>query len=409
MTDHHPPEMPDMPFYSRAQLTPILFLAAIFFLTFIARVILSPLMPSVESDLRLSHSQAGSLFLCISIGYFIALTGSGFVSARVSHRSTVVVSVIMVGVSLCAIAWCRSYLQLSAAVILLGLSAGIYLPSGIASLTSMTHPRNWGKALALHEIAPNMAYMAAPLVSEILLAFMPWRHIMAIIGMVSIAMGLLFARFGRGGEFLGKPPHFLFFKQLAARKAFWIMVALFGLAISANMGIYSMLPLFLVEDIGMSRRTANLIIAFSRATGLLTALAGGLATDRFGAKRTIGYAFLLSGAATILLGAANSDSFAVLMVFLQAFLSTLFFPAGFTALSSIVPAEMRNIAVSFTVPLAFMFGGGMIPALIGMMGDAGRFSAGVGVTGVLILSGAAMAIYLNLEEKKQTIIGGKED
>ena len=70
-----------------SQLGPLLFLTAIFFLNFISRIILAPLMPAIEKDLGISHGEAGSLFLLISAGYFTALLGSGFFSSRLLMNS----------------------------------------------------------------------------------------------------------------------------------------------------------------------------------------------------------------------------------------------------------------------------------------------------------------------------------
>jgi MFS transporter, NNP family, nitrate/nitrite transporter len=67
----------------KAHLFPIFFLTAIFFLNFLSKIILAPLLPTVELDLGISHGEAGSLFLLISAGYFVALPASGFVSARI--------------------------------------------------------------------------------------------------------------------------------------------------------------------------------------------------------------------------------------------------------------------------------------------------------------------------------------
>jgi uncharacterized membrane protein len=46
----------------------VLFLTLLFFLTFIGRYIFAPLMPAMSSELGLSHSQAGSIFLFASMG-----------------------------------------------------------------------------------------------------------------------------------------------------------------------------------------------------------------------------------------------------------------------------------------------------------------------------------------------------
>jgi predicted MFS family arabinose efflux permease len=44
---------------------PVVFLAVIFFINFIARIILAPLLPTIEKELGISHGQAGSFFFLI--------------------------------------------------------------------------------------------------------------------------------------------------------------------------------------------------------------------------------------------------------------------------------------------------------------------------------------------------------
>jgi NNP family nitrate/nitrite transporter-like MFS transporter len=146
-----------------------------------------------------------------------------------------------------------------------------------------------------------------------------------------------------------------------------------------------------VTDKGIDRNWANTIIAASRISGIGMAFLAGWITDRVGAGRTMTMVFLLTGIATLLLGAA-SNSWVILVVFLQPVVAVCFFPPGFAALSSIGPSHSRNVAVSLTVPVAFIFGGGLIPMAIGMMGDAGYFSLGISVVGGIILGGSALSL-----------------
>ena len=74
------------------QLGPVAFLTVIFLINFIARIILSPLLPTIERELGISHGQAGSFFFLILAGYVIGLLGSGFLAARSSHKITIVIS-----------------------------------------------------------------------------------------------------------------------------------------------------------------------------------------------------------------------------------------------------------------------------------------------------------------------------
>ncbi|MGD8447732.1 MAG: MFS transporter, partial [Desulfobacterales bacterium] len=168
----------------RTQLSPLLLIASIFLLNFTARIIAAPLLPTIEKDLGFSHGDAGSLFLFLSIGYFISLLGSGHISSRITHRKTIAVSAIAVGAALSLISFSKTLFTMRCCVFLLGISAGIYLPSGITTVTSLVKPRHWGKAVAIHELAPNLSFILTPLLAEILLHWFIWRNILFFVGIV---------------------------------------------------------------------------------------------------------------------------------------------------------------------------------------------------------------------------------
>ncbi len=381
-----------------AQLTPLLLLALIFFVNFLARIVLAPLMPNVESDLGLSHARAGSLFLSISLGYFISLIGSGFISSRLTHKHTIVVSAMALGLVLLLTSFSSGLWTMRLGVFMLGIAAGLYLPSGIATLTTLFKSRQWGRAIAIHELAPNLSFVLAPLICEVVLYWYSWRAVFKVLGITALLLSLVFARFGRGGEFHGEPVGYASFRNLLSKPAFWVMVILFSLGISSTLGIYAMLPLYLVTDHGMDRNWANTLIALSRVASIGVTLAGGWATDRFGPKRVLRIVFILTGVMTIFIGLA-STSLVTAAVFLQPIMAVCFFPAGLAALSMVSSPKERNIAVSLTVPLAFMVGGGAVPTLIGFMGDVHSFGSGIALVGGAILLGSLISGYLKFQNR----------
>ena len=350
-------------------------------------------MPQIEADLGLDHAQAGSFFLIISAGYFISLLGSGLVSSRITHRSTIVTSALCVGLALISVSLSHGLWTIRLCFLFIGLAAGIYLPSGITTLTSLVDQDHWGKAVAVHELAPNMSFVVAPLLAEGLMTWVSWRGVMGFLGAVSILLGLAFAIFGKGGRFYGQAPGISPMKTLVSEPAFWVMVVLFSLGIAATLGIYTMLPLFLITERGMTRSWANHIVGLSRISGVFMAMVAGIISDRIGPRKTIYYVFLVTGTLTILLGLVGGQWTAIL-VFLQPVLAVCFFPPGFAALSSIGPESARHIAVSFAVPMAFVAGGGLIPFMIGVAGDMGSFGGGIAIAGALILMGSFLTFLL---------------
>jgi NNP family nitrate/nitrite transporter-like MFS transporter len=84
----------------RAKIGITIFLACLFYQGFITRIIFAPLMPAIETDMGLSHVQAGGLFLMISIGLLLAPLCSGLISSKINHRGTLNVSAWGIGLIL---------------------------------------------------------------------------------------------------------------------------------------------------------------------------------------------------------------------------------------------------------------------------------------------------------------------
>jgi NNP family nitrate/nitrite transporter-like MFS transporter len=108
---------------------------------------------------------------------------------------------------------------------------------------------------------------------------------------------------------------------------------------------------------------------------------------------------MLSGILVILIG-IFSGRLLLAAIFCQPVVAICFFPPAFAALSNIGSSQTRNVAVSFTIPAAFLVGGGVIPGMIGMLSENGYFSAGFVVTGILILSGAILPGFLKFSSQE---------
>ncbi|MBE0555741.1 MAG: MFS transporter, partial [Proteobacteria bacterium] len=137
----------------KSQLLLLGFLTGIFLINFLSRVVMAPLMPVIEDDLGLDHTAAGILFMMMAMGYAAGLIGSGFLSARITHRRTIALAAVACESALCLIAASQSLWMIRCGLFLIGASTGIYLPSGITTITASFPNAQWGRALSVHELA----------------------------------------------------------------------------------------------------------------------------------------------------------------------------------------------------------------------------------------------------------------
>ncbi len=369
----------------------VILLTFTFFLNFLSRTVFSPLLPRIETDFSIDHLKAGYLFVFIASGYFIALWNSGAVSGRLGHKRTLILSALGVAIFLFCAATIRSghttYILLAASAFGVGLAAGIYLPSGIATLTSITPQNEWGKVLAAHEVAPNLAFVTAPLLVETVGAWFSWR---VLLYTMSIVVLLVAATMILCRKYLESPVMTISctisrFELIKDRTLLaWVMI--FGIGITGTIGIYAMLPLFLVSSLGYDQMLANKFVGISRIASIFMALFSGWLIDRLHPGVVIKVAMLMTGIFTVLIGIAPSK-YVPTILFLQAATGVCFFPAAFSLVSQGFSQQCRSLAISTIMPVAFLIGGGLAPAFIGYMAKTNRFGLGFAVTGLWIITG----------------------
>ncbi len=371
-------------------LSGLLFLSGLFYLNFVGRVILAPLLPVIEGELGLGYGAAGSLFFFQSAGQTVGLLLSGFVSWRLTHRGALAVSAFSLGTVLIILSRAPTLGAMQACLVLVGLAAGLYLPSAIATITTLVTEPFWGRATAIHEAAPGLGFVTAPLLADALLRVSTWRFAIAVLGTAILISGLVWARWGEGGRYRGEPPRVRSMLALSTNGGLVRIAVLFTLAVSAGYGIYMMLPLVLVAERGMELASANTLIALSRLLTLPMIFISGWLADRMGQRRALVAFQAVTGVLTMFLAVATTPLATGIAAVLQAAASVCFFPACYPMLALIVPPGQRSLAVSLVSISGTVLGAGFTPPLIGYIAEASSFSAALLLIGFLTLLSPAL-------------------
>jgi len=374
-------------------LGPVLLLTFIFFIQFVVRQILGPLLPAMESDLDLSHTQSGLFILFTGTGFFLSQISAAFLTSRWGYRRCIMISLFGTAAAATLVGWLNSVWALYAGFLALGLTGGLYVPSGIALITVLVRRQDWGKAMGIHELAPNLALILVPFLATLSVAVGSWRF-----GYFSLAaglalLGLVYARLGVDARQRPSSPDLQLIREIVTNPSFWCLGFLLSLAVGVETGVYSMVPLFLVNERAFDLADANRLLGLSRMPGLIMVLLAGWITDRLSPSRTVIMALGLTGAAVVLMG-IGPRSLLITAIYVQAATTACLFPPILSMASQISRTENRALMLSLSLAVAPVIGGGLLPAGIALAGDLGSFSGGLVGAGILTSAGIGLVFLM---------------
>ena len=354
---------------------------SLWYVNFSSRTVISPLLPIIEDEFAISHAVAGSIFSFLSIGYTITLLLSGVLSPRIGYKRSIALGLLILMTSLFFLRYSTTYTSLAVASLFIGLGAGIYLPSAIPLITAVFGRNHWGKAIAFHETAASFSVFSIPLLTAIALRFLNWRDIFFILSAACLIVCVFFFIFSPDpSPQKGKRVRF---SSVLRRGDFWVMAILWVFASSCALGLYNVIPLFLVKENGMHLETANTIFGFSRIGGFFVAIIAGFLVDRYRAKKILFLVILLTGLSTMSLALAQTIPFLVVMLFVQATIYPAFFPVALVAISRLTDFNERSIFTGTTIAIGVIFGIGLTPVILGAVADVWNFKVGIFSLGAL--------------------------
>ena len=356
---------------------------SLWFLNFSTRTVLSPLLPIFEQELHITHALAGSIFLFLAVGYTSSLLVSNWITPRIGFKKSIAIGfIVLIGALLCLV-FTGTYWGLGVVAFLLGFGGGLYLPCALPLLTTTIHPDKWGKAIAFHETAASFSILAIPLLAAAALRFLHWKSLVVVLSGLCLAVTVVFLI--RSPDPRPKVEEKSPFSKVLRRRDFWVMGTLWGFAAAGGLGLYNLIPLFLVNEKGISIEVANTIFGLTRIGGLVVTFLAGFLIDRIGVKRVLLLSLLASGFSTT--GVALADSFPLLvtMLVLQATFMPIFFPAGLVTISKLTTFSDRSAFAGAVVAFGVVFGTGIAPTLLGAVADVWSFQMGMMVQGLLTM------------------------
>lgn len=350
-----------------------------------SRAVFSPLMPILQVELGITLSAAGSLFLIVGVSYAITILTSGFLSARIGHGLTIVTSLGLISVGLMCSGFASGIPLLAFGMLLIGAGAGAYAPSAVAMVSNRISYERRSSAFSFHEMGPSMSLLLVPLIVLVLDPWTGWRGVLFFMAGICFLSSLAFYRWAAMDGGVGAAPDLNIIGTILKMRSFYVAMVLMSAAQAGLHGVYAILPAFLVSEYALSPQYVNLLLAISRISSIVLLFFTGRIINRIGIRNTIGGVLLFTSLFTGLVGIVEGYHISII-VLLQPALLAVMFPALLASLSDIGESRYQNITSALIITVGVSFGGGAVPAILGVFGDLGLGWLGFICLGVFMLT-----------------------
>ena len=346
-----------------------LLIIAVFF-SVVGRAIFSPLMPYLQEELSISLATVGTLFLLVSISFSLVMIFSGYLTAWFGHGTTVVAALLMIIVGLVISASAGNWVILACGMICIGAGGGTYAPSGIAMINSKISIEKRSTAFSFHELGSNGAVLLAPLIVLAAVPLLGWRGVLLVLAGLAGIAAIAFYFLGTPGSGSGAKPNLSTMGTILRLPHAYVGMLMFSTSLAGLHGVYSILPAYLVEQSTWSAEQVNSLVTLSRLISISVLLLAGPIIKYMGKRNTIIMVLLFTGLLTGLISVAEGRLLAVVVVFQPALIAVMF-PAQLSCLAEIGEAWYQNVTTALVVTVGMIVGSGVVPALVGVLGDLG--------------------------------------
>ena len=355
-------------------------------LNFIDRQIIGILAEPIKGDLGLTDAELGWMGGTAFALFYTLLAIPIAMLADRRNRSWIITAGLALwsaATALCGTA--QNFWQL----FLARMSVGVGEAAGVApaySLISDLYPaKERARALAIFSLGIPLGSAFGVLFGGLIAARIDWRYAFIIIGIAGVLFAPVFKwavrdpGHGRSDESprSGAPSLGLVFRTIAAKPAFWLLSFGAGTASLVSYGLAFWIPSFLARSYGLELEDRSWIFAAILLVGGCAGIwFGGVAGDRLGNAHPRGYAlvpavaFAITLPAYLLAFSTSSLWLSSLLFLIPTALGLTWLGPVVTAITRLVPPEMRATASALFLFINNLIGLGAGSTVIGLISDS---------------------------------------
>lgn len=259
--------------------------------------------PAMALSLDLSKTQVGLIFTVIAIAAGVTHIPASLVGETRFRKAFLLSTFWWVAGAYVVASLVPSYWGILFFLALASSGAAAWHPVAIGTLAEQM-PKRRAFALSVHFVGGSFMEVLAPVVAGLLLVYLDWQRVLQITVIPAVVMGVVFLRLN---NWIRPPPigrmslsDLKAQARLVRESTSLASMAILGLHNMALMGLWSMTPLYLVEEREFSAGEAGVLFAVMVLSGSLGAVLIGRLIDTYSPK-VITLPALLAGAVAPLL------------------------------------------------------------------------------------------------------------
>jgi len=343
------------------------------FWNFSYRMMVPALLPAIQASLLLSNWQAGNVIGALNLGYAVSAYPSGLYSTRFGPKRIICFGIALTAVCMLLLTISQSYLTMLAVIFVAGLGLGTYLPQGLALLSQEYEKQKRGTIMGVHETAAPIGQAVGPLfVSMMLLPFgwtgciQAWFALAAIPVISFLFVVPKYKANPTAGENVHEArewPLRLYATVVLLNSCIW----------SANLGLLSMIPIYMVQVFLVDAVFAAFLVGATRFSGAFGQLMGGFLSDTVGRFKVLVAVVAATAVSTVGVAFAPYGPVMIASMVIQAMATAAFFPVIFATVSDHTSSRTRAKVLGTINAAAGFIGGSLSPMIIGYLADKFNF------------------------------------
>ncbi len=355
-------------------------------LNFVDRQIIGILAEPIKLELKLSDSELGWMGgAAFALFYTFVSIPLAMLADRKDRSWIISIGLFFWSLMTAVCGLAQNFWQLFLARMGVGVGEAAGVAPAYSLISDLYPPQQRARALAIFSLGIPIGSALGVLFGGLLAASVDWRFAFISIGLIGVIFAPLFKWIvrdpGHGraedGPRAAAPSFGAVFKTLAAKPSFWFLAFGAGTASLVSYGLAFWIPSFLARSYGLELVDRSLLYAFIALVGGSAGIYfGGMLGDKLGNAHPRGYAlvpaiaFAITGPLNMLAFYSTNLWLATIAFIIPGALSLAWLGPVVTAVTRLVPPEMRATASAMFLFINNLVGLGLGTVVVGAISDA---------------------------------------